>query len=113
MLPNRCTDVALGAQSAEIVVVDGHDRILPVLDEKAAAYATAQLEAKGVQSGVHYPRPVHLQPAYAHLALSAGSLPESERAAATEISLPMVPELTDAQADQVVDAVLAVARELS
>ena len=73
----------------------------------------AKLEAKGVQSGVHYPKPVHLQPAYAHLGVGAGSLPQAEKAAATEISLPMFPELTDAQADEVIAAVTAVAKELA
>lgn len=73
----------------------------------------ARLEKHGVQSGVHYPKPVHLQPAYAHLGLGAGSLPRSERCAATEISLPMFPELTDAQAEEVVRAVQAVAKELA
>ena len=65
-----------------------------------------------MQSGVHYPTPIHLQPAYAHLGVAKGSLPQSERAAATEISLPMFPELTDAQADEVIAAVKAVAQEL-
>ncbi len=72
-----------------------------------------RLEAKGVQSGVHYPTPVHLQPAYAHLGVAKGSLPHAEQAAATQLSLPMFPELTDAQADEVIAAVKAVASELS
>ena len=50
--------------------------------------------------------------AYAHLGVAKGSLPHAERAAATEISLPMFPELTDAQADEVIAAVKAVAAEL-
>jgi dTDP-4-amino-4,6-dideoxygalactose transaminase len=62
---------------------------------------------------MHYPRPVHFQPAYKHLGLGPGALPHSEKCAATEISLPMFPELTDAQADQVVRAVSAVAHELT
>jgi dTDP-4-amino-4,6-dideoxygalactose transaminase len=56
---------------------------------------------------------VHLQPAYAHLGVAAGSLPNAEKAAATEISLPLFPELTDAQADEVIAAVKAVAAELA
>ena len=53
----------------------------------------ARLSAHGVASGVHYPTPLHLQPAYAHLGIPAGALPESERAAARVLSLPMYAEL--------------------
>jgi dTDP-4-amino-4,6-dideoxygalactose transaminase len=71
-----------------------------------------RLEAKGVQTGVHYPTPVHLQPAYAHLGVAKGSLPVAEMAAACEVSLPMYPELTDVQVDQVVRAVNDVCKDL-
>lgn len=86
--------------------------IFPVFHDKRDEFRAA-LEKRGVQSGVHYPKPVHLQPAYAHLGVAAGSLPNAEKAAATEISLPMFPELTDAQADEVIAAVKAVAAELA
>ncbi|CAN5905430.1 DegT/DnrJ/EryC1/StrS family aminotransferase [soil metagenome] len=85
--------------------------LFPVFHERRDDFRAA-LEKRGVQSGVHYPTPIHLQPAYAHLGVAKGSLPQSERAAATEISLPMFPELTDAQADEVIAAVKAVAQEL-
>ena len=85
--------------------------IFPVFHDRREDFRAA-LEKRGVQSGVHYPIPVHLQPAYAHLGVAKGSLPHSERAAATEISLPMFPELTDAQATEVIAAVKAVANEL-
>ena len=78
--------------------------IFSVYHERRDALRTA-LEERGVQTGVHYPRPVHLQPAYAHLGLGPGSLPVSERLARTEISLPLFPELTDGEADEVVQAV--------
>lgn len=73
----------------------------------------SRLEARGVQTGVHYPRPVHLQPAYRGLGYAAGSFPVAEELAATEFSLPMFPELSDRDADRVVDAVREVCRELS
>src|SRR5262249_33569408 len=73
----------------------------------------AALEKRGVQSGVHYPKPVHLQPAYAWVGVAQGTLPNAEKAAATEISLPMFPELADGQVEKVIDAVKAVAAELS
>jgi len=72
----------------------------------------SRLEALGVQSGVYYPRPVHLQPAYAFLGYKAGDFPVAEELAATELSLPMFPELSDADVDQVIDSVLEVAAQL-
>jgi dTDP-4-amino-4,6-dideoxygalactose transaminase len=86
--------------------------IFPIFHDRRDEFRAA-LEKRGVQSGVHYPKPVHLQPAYAHLGVAAGSLPQAERAAATEISLPMFPELTDAEADAVIAAVKETARELA
>ena len=85
--------------------------IFPLFHGRRAEFRAA-LESRGVQSGVHYPTPVHLQPAYAHLGVPKGALPRSEEAAATEISLPMYPELDDAQVDLVIKAVQAVASEL-
>lgn len=70
------------------------------------------LEGRGVQTGVHYPRPIHLQPAYAFLGHGRGDFPVSEELADTELSLPMFPELSDAEVDHVIDAVHAVAREV-
>jgi dTDP-4-amino-4,6-dideoxygalactose transaminase len=71
-----------------------------------------RLEAKGVQTGVHYPTPVHLQPAYAQLGMKPGSLPVAEMAARTELSLPMYPELTDEAVEHVIAAVVDVCRDL-
>ena len=59
----------------------------------------AHLEARGVQTGVHYPIPVHLQPAYRDLGYTAGDFPVAERAAGEVLSLPIYPELTPAQVD--------------
>jgi dTDP-4-amino-4,6-dideoxygalactose transaminase len=63
------------------------------------------LNAQGVQTGIHYPIPVHLLPAYADLGYVAGDLPVSERIADQEVSLPMFPELTDSQIETVGQAV--------
>jgi dTDP-4-amino-4,6-dideoxygalactose transaminase len=63
------------------------------------------LGAQGIQSGIHYPFPVHLLPAYEDLGYKAGDFPESERAANEVMSLPMFPELTSAQTATVADAV--------
>jgi dTDP-4-amino-4,6-dideoxygalactose transaminase len=59
------------------------------------------LHANGVQSGIHYPVPVHLQPAYADLGYRAGQFPQAERAAAEVLSLPMYPELSRTQREMV------------
>jgi dTDP-4-amino-4,6-dideoxygalactose transaminase len=52
------------------------------------------LRAEGIQTGIHYPTPVHLLPAYADLGYRAGGFPHSEKAAHEVLSLPMFPELT-------------------
>jgi dTDP-4-amino-4,6-dideoxygalactose transaminase len=66
-----------------------------------------RLQERGVGTLVHYPIPLHLQPAFAHLGGRAGDFPVAERAAEEILSLPLYPEMTDAQADTVVDAVKA------
>ncbi len=55
------------------------------------------LEEKGIGCGVHYPIPVHLQEAYRGLGYEKGAFPVTEKTADEFISLPMFPELTDAQ----------------
>ncbi|MCC6458494.1 MAG: DegT/DnrJ/EryC1/StrS family aminotransferase [Caldilineaceae bacterium] len=65
----------------------------------------AELARQGIGAGVHYPVPLHLQPAYADLGYQAGSLPVTETVAATCVSLPLYPEMTDGQQDRVVAAV--------
>ncbi len=64
------------------------------------------LRAQGVETGVHYPLPLHLQPAYAALGYRAGALPVTEAWAATCLSLPLYPELSDEQQEWVVELVL-------
>jgi dTDP-4-amino-4,6-dideoxygalactose transaminase len=65
----------------------------------------ALLQGRGVGSGVHYPVPVHLQPAYAgRVALGPPGCPEAERAAREVLSLPVYPELTDADVKTVCTA---------
>jgi dTDP-4-amino-4,6-dideoxygalactose transaminase len=54
-----------------------------------------RLNERGIQTGIHYPVPVHLQPAYAESAWQRGSFPHSEKAADEVLSLPMYPEMTE------------------
>ena len=66
----------------------------------------AALNAEGIQTGIHYPVPVHLQPAYTDLGYSRGAFPQSEKAAAEVLSLPLYPEMTDDQIQHVSQAVV-------
>jgi dTDP-4-amino-4,6-dideoxygalactose transaminase len=63
------------------------------------------LKAKGIGHSVYYPLPLHLQPCFAYLGYREGSCPESERASREVLSLPVFPELTRGQRDEVVAAV--------
>ena len=65
----------------------------------------AACRAAGVGAGVHYPIPLHLQPAWRHLGYARGDLPVTEAWAAECLSLPLYPELTEARQDRVVEVV--------
>lgn len=62
----------------------------------------AHLKANGVEAGIHYPIPLHLQPAMSYLGYRRGDFPHSEAAAGEVLSLPLYPEMTEEQQDQVV-----------
>jgi len=64
----------------------------------------AELEDRGIQTGLHYPVPVHLQPAYRGLGYEPGDFPVSERVARECFTLPLYPEMTEGQQDAVVAA---------
>jgi DegT/DnrJ/EryC1/StrS aminotransferase family len=63
------------------------------------------LDAANVSHVIHYPVPVHLQPAFVDLGYKSGSFPVTEALVPKIISLPMFPELTDSQMEQVAGAV--------
>jgi len=63
------------------------------------------LKGRGIESIVHYPIPLHLQPAYKHLGYRRGDLPVTERTVDEILSLPMYPELTEAQQEEIVGAI--------
>jgi len=63
------------------------------------------LEANGVGCAIHYPIPLHLQKAYASLGHKAGDFPMAEKAARECLSLPIYPELTDAQIRRVAEVI--------
>lgn len=67
----------------------------------------AHLKAAGVGTGIHYPVPLHLQPALQHLGHHQGDFPVAEEIAATVLSLPIYPELSDEQIGTVLASVRA------
>jgi dTDP-4-amino-4,6-dideoxygalactose transaminase len=69
------------------------------------------LQARGIQTGLHYPRPVHLQKAYRDLGYQAGAFPVTERIARECLTLPLYPEMTDEQQDAVCAALSDVLQE--
>lgn len=78
-----------------VIAVPDRDRLRTFLGER------------GIATGVHYPVPLHLQPAYRHLGYGRGDLPVAERLADAIVSLPLYPELIEAQVDEVSQAVRA------
>jgi dTDP-4-amino-4,6-dideoxygalactose transaminase len=70
-----------------------------------------ELEARGIQTGLHYPVPVHLQDAYSHRDYRRGDFPVSERVASDCLTLPLYPEMTDEQQDRVIDALQEVSSD--
>ncbi len=72
--------------------------------------AVQRLNESGVDAAIHYPVPMHRQPALSGIAGSDVSLPVTERAADEVISLPVFPEMTPDERDRVMAAVLEAAR---
>jgi dTDP-4-amino-4,6-dideoxygalactose transaminase len=67
----------------------------------------ARLNEAGIGAGIHYPTPVHLTPAFAHLGYRAGAFPHAEAAAGRILSLPLHPHITAVQQEEVVAALAA------
>lgn len=80
-----------------------HLYVVRMADREALQAALAEA---GIGTGIHYPIPLHLQKAYAHLGYKNGAFPVTERVAAEIVSLPMFPQMNHAQQDAVVDRAL-------
>lgn len=91
---------------------EGHVYHLYVTEVADRAGVAELLAQRGVQTQIHYPIPIHLQPAYCELGLGAGRYPTTESAAKRVLSLPMFPELSSKQIEYVVKALQAVARPM-
>ncbi|MER7673533.1 DegT/DnrJ/EryC1/StrS family aminotransferase [Kitasatospora sp. NPDC096128] len=77
--------------------------LYPVRIARGRDAVLGALRAAGIGAGVHYPVPVHLQPAFRPLGYGAGAFPVAERAAGELLSLPLHPHLTEAQQVRVVE----------
>ena len=95
----------LGNQSGKGHVY--HLYVIRVTESCALSRDQLQAELKNIniQTGIHYPIPCHLQPAFEHLGYQLGDFPNSERLAGQILSLPMYPGLNDNQIDRVVEAI--------
>ena len=69
------------------------------------------LAERNISTGIHYPIPIHLQPAYSEMNLAEGTFPYSEQYAKEALSLPMFAELTQEQLDHVIEALIAFDKE--
>lgn len=68
----------------------------------------ARLKEKGIATGIHYPIPLHLQPAYSHLKIAKSSLSVTEKVSKEVLSLPMYPELTHKQIENIVQEIAGI-----
>ena len=75
------------------ILVDERDRV------------RSRLQELGVQTAIHYPIPLHLQPALSNLGCKTGQFPNAEWACSNILSLPIFPQLRDEEVDQVIGAV--------
>ena len=64
-----------------------------------------RLKNKGIVTSIHYPVPIHLQPAYRDLGYKKGTFPISEKHAAEILSLPIYPELSEDQIEYICQAI--------
>ena len=103
-LAGRYTE-ALGGGPAEVPSGGRHVYHLYVVRSPERDALGDRLRSRGVETLVHYPLAVHEHPAWSDLA-RPGALAESERAAREVLSLPLYPQLTDDEADRVIEAVL-------
>jgi dTDP-3-amino-3,4,6-trideoxy-alpha-D-glucose transaminase len=90
-------------------VAAGSDHVFHLFVARSAARdeLRAHLEAEGVASAIHYPTPIHRQPAYADRGQGPGSLPVAERLAAESLSLPVFPTIDPAEITRIASAVAA------
>lgn len=94
----RINEVILPPKSTDDIQSACH---LYVIRSKKRNLLKKYLEKRGIECGIHYPMPVHLQPPYRRMGFSEGMYPNSEKWAKEVLSLPMFPELSEEQVEYV------------
>ena len=105
----RYAELGLGELVELPVDEPGHVYHMYVVRSSRRREIAEALAAEGIASASYYARPTHLQPALAYLGVPEGSLPETERAAAENLALPMWGGIEREQQERVVDAVRSIA----
>lgn len=95
----------LGVQTPQVMSYSYHAYHVYVVRSPQRNLLQQSLYEQGIQSGIHYPIPVHLQPAYNDLGYKAGDFPVTELAANEVLSLPMYAELAQADVETICSAV--------
>lgn len=107
----RRYDGALGHLAPELRIPPpvAHERIhyTYVVRVRERDALERHLAARGVETVVYYPLPLHLQPVFAHLGHRAGDFPNAERASRESLALPLYPEMPDDHVEEAIAAVLA------
>ncbi len=85
----------------------GHIHHLYVVRVANRDHFRAFLQERGIATLVHYPTPIHLQPAYKEFASMMPQLPETEQASQEIVSLPIFPEMNESEVNQVIKACVA------
>jgi len=91
-LPSQSHDGREGVWHLFVIQIDGRERFIEHMKES------------GVACAVHYPKPIYRQEAYAFLSVDPAEYPVTERIASRIVSLPLFPELSDAEIDEVIAA---------
>lgn len=109
----RFYDEALPSSLERIHEAPGakHVYYMYVIRTQRRAEVMASLAGQGIECGIHYPIPLHLQPAYASRGWRRGQFPVAERLAEEIVSIPMYPELTDEQQQFVVESITAAVKK--
>jgi dTDP-4-amino-4,6-dideoxygalactose transaminase len=94
----------LPIQRPELITTGAHVYHQYAIRVRDRDQVRAALETAGIGTGIHYPVPIHLQPACEHLEYGEGALPVTEATAREELSLPMYPELRDEQVQEIAES---------
>ncbi len=109
-IASRYTTALMDSPVIPPVTALGADHVYHLYVVRVAAGIRDTVRAKmlerGVETQIHYPTPLHLQKCYSYLGYKPGDFPVAERNSREMISLPIYPELTDAELDRVVDTLL-------